>query len=60
MLEANVEGNTSFTLTHGLGEIPALVDVQVKSINNPNKDFVFTGVGKYRPHRVASPRKKKF
>ena len=41
-------GMTGFTLTHGFGEVPALVDVQVKSIEEPNKDFIFTGVGEYR------------
>ena len=39
---------TGITLNHGFGEVPTLVDVQVKSIEEPNKDFIFTGVGEYR------------
>ena len=32
---------------HGLGQLPALVDVRVKSVSEPNKDFIFKGVGTY-------------
>ena len=45
-LQSNAPGDTKRTFAHGLGEVPALVDVQVKAISGPNKDFVFTGVGK--------------
>ncbi|WAR21211.1 hypothetical protein MAR_015185 [Mya arenaria] len=33
------------TVKHGLGETPLLVDVQVKAMHAPNKDFIFTGIG---------------
>ncbi|XP_052770544.1 uncharacterized protein LOC128210316 [Mya arenaria] len=33
------------TVKHGLGETPLLVDVQVKAMHEPNKDFIFTGIG---------------
>lgn len=33
------------TLQHGLGEIPLLVDVEVKSLDTPNEGFIFPAVG---------------
>ena len=38
-------GNT-LTVQHDLGETPLLVDVQIKSLDEPNKDFIFPAVGK--------------
>ena len=32
---------------HGLGQVPALVDILVKSTDQPNKDFIFKGIGSY-------------
>ena len=29
---------------HNLGEVPALVEVLVKSVSEPNKDFIFKGI----------------
>ena len=45
-LKSTVVEEAAVTINHGLGEVPAIVDVQVKSIEEPNKDFVFSGVGK--------------
>ena len=40
------DDNLSFIeVEHGLGELPALVDVRVKSLSEPNRDFIFKGVG---------------
>ena len=36
---------TTLTLDHDLGELPVLVDVQVKSMNEPNLDFIFPASG---------------
>lgn len=33
-------------ISHGLGETPLLVDVQVKAIDGPNKDYIFQATGK--------------
>ena len=38
-------GMASLTLDHGLGELPAIVDIQVKSLDEPNMDFIFPASG---------------
>jgi hypothetical protein len=34
------------SFNHGFEELPILVDVQVKAVDGPNKDFVFPASGK--------------
>mgnify|MGYP000160940045 CR=1 FL=1 len=46
-LSAQSQSRNTFTVQHGLGETPLLVDVQIKSLDHPNKDFIFPAVGKH-------------
>ncbi|KAH3707384.1 hypothetical protein DPMN_066788 [Dreissena polymorpha] len=44
-IEAHDPTQAVLTFPHGLGEVPLLVDVSVKSTNGPNKDFIFQAIG---------------
>lgn len=45
-LKAQNPGKSDFRVRHGLGEVPLLVDVQVQTLKEPNKNFIFSAVGK--------------
>ena len=47
MMQARNPALAKIEVDHGLGEVPILVDVQVKSLGEPNKDFMFPAVGKF-------------
>lgn len=36
---------TTKTVDHGLGEVPLLVDVQVKALDGPNQGYIFQATG---------------
>ncbi|KAH3750068.1 hypothetical protein DPMN_184584 [Dreissena polymorpha] len=40
---------------HGLGEVPLLVDVQVKAIDGPNKGYIFQASGKRAKQWIHLP-----
>ncbi|XP_052232683.1 uncharacterized protein LOC127845671 [Dreissena polymorpha] len=44
-IEAYHPTQAVLTFPHGLGEVPLLVDVSIKSTNGPNKDFIFSAIG---------------
>ncbi|KAL4231165.1 hypothetical protein ACF0H5_008747 [Mactra antiquata] len=44
-IRSQVKDSSAIRVTHGLGEIPLIVDVQVKSIDDPNNGFLFPAVG---------------
>ena len=46
-ITSNPSGQHRLDIDHDLGEIPVYVQVQVKSISDPNKDFMFPAMGKY-------------
>ena len=43
-LEAQSESSDLF-VEHGLGSVPGLVEVLVKAVDGPNKDFIFKAIG---------------
>ncbi|KAH3856146.1 uncharacterized protein LOC127873619 [Dreissena polymorpha] len=43
-LEAQ-SNNCTLPIPHGLGQVPRLVDVQVKSVEEPNLGFIFKAIG---------------
>ena len=45
-LTSNDGGLNRVDIAHGLGEVPVYVHVQVKSTHEPNKGFIFPGIGK--------------
>jgi hypothetical protein len=45
-LQAQAEtSKATKTVLHGLNEVPLFVDVQVKSLDYPNKDYIFQAIG---------------
>lgn len=38
---------TTKTVDHGLGEVPLLVDVQVRALDGPNQGYIFQASGKF-------------
>lgn len=51
-IASNTVGNDKIKVNHELGEIPLIVDVQVKSKDTPNEDYIFQAVGKYEDYFI--------